>query len=377
MATLAEEVGLIVAEVQRLACAERKLTGFCIGNTRKINETGLYFSPVRKTSRLVAGSAIVYDVNQAVAVARAVDGQVDYVLVDTEKKISLELYGVENVGNVERAVRETVKLSSVLTFKGNDLTADSVESLIVQTLSTFPRGLSGKKAAIIGAGNVGAKLALKLVERGMDVTLLRRDAAKLAVIVAALNIIKPAETIATVSAAPDALTAAQGAHLLVGLTQGTPVITAAMVDALAPGAVLLDGGKGCCEVDAICRAQVLDIPIYRADIRPGFEGHMGMLLETERIVKTSLGRALFDGVQVVSGGLLARADEVVVDSIADPRAVFGLGNGLGDFVRVFTEAQTQRLQTVHDYIQNRHTTGRHHEDRSYHPGPHGLHPPAQ
>ena len=83
---------------------------------------------------------------------------------------------------------------------------------------------------------------------------------------------------------------------------------------------------------------------------------MGMLLETERIVKTSLGRALFDGVQVVSGGLLARADEVVVDSIADPRAVFGLGNGLGDFVRVFTEAQTQRLQTVHGYIQNRHTT---------------------
>jgi hypothetical protein len=353
MATLAEEVGLIVAEVQRLARAEGKLTGFCIGNTRKINETGLYFSPVRKTSRLVAGSAIVYDVDQAVAVARAVDGQVDYVLVDTEKKISPELYGAENVGNVERAVRETVKQSSVLTYKGNDLTVDSVENLIVQILSTFPRGLSGKKAAIIGAGNVGSKLALKLVERGMDVALLRRDAAKLQTIVAALNFIKPAETIATVSAAPNALTAAQGAHLLVGLTQGTPVLTAAMVDALAPGAVLLDGGKGCCEVDAIARAQALDIPIYRADIRPGFEGHMGMVLETERIVKTALGRAVFDGVPVVSGGLLARADEVVVDSIADPRAAFGLGNGLGDFVRVFTDAQTQRLQTVRDYIQTR------------------------
>ena len=65
------------------------------------------------------------------------------------------------------------------------------------------------------------------------------------------------------------------------------------------------------------------------------------------------GRAVFDGVPVVSGGLLARADEVVVDSIADPRAAFGLGNGLGDFVRVFTDAQTQRLQTVRDYIQTR------------------------
>lgn len=353
MATLADEVALIVAEVCRLARVESKLTGFCIGNTRKINATGLYFSPLRNTSRLVAGSVIVYDVDQAVAVAVAVDGNVDYVLVDTEKKISPELYGADNVGNVERAVRETVKRSRVLTYKGNDLTVDSIESLIVQILSTYPKGLSGKKAAIIGAGNVGSKLALKLVERGMDVTLVRRNAVKLAAIVTALNIIKPAETMATVSASADGLSAAQDAHLLVGLTQGTPVITAAMVDALAPGGVLLDGGKGCCEPAAIRRAQDTNIPIYRADIRPGFEGHLGMLLETERIVQHALGRADFDGVPVVSGGLLARADEVVVDSIAEPHATFGLANGLGDFVRELDDAQTRRLETVRSYIRSR------------------------
>ncbi|MBI2770094.1 MAG: NAD(P)-binding domain-containing protein [Burkholderiales bacterium] len=352
MPDLADKVDRIVREVRLLAQQEGKLSGFCIGNTRKINATGLYFSPVRKTSRLIAGSAIVYDVDQAVAVARAVDGEVDYVLVDTEKKISPELYGEENVGNVERAVRETVTRSRVLTYKGNDLTVDSVEMLIVQILSTFPRGLSGKKAAIIGAGNVGSKLALKLVERGMDVAILRRDRAKLEAIVAALNIIKPSETIACVSAAADGLSAATGAHLLVGLTQGTPVISAAMVDALAGGAVLLDGGKGCCESEAIARAQQKDIPIYRADIRPGFEGHVGMVLETERIVLHALGRAEFGGVPVVSGGLLARADEVVVDSVQEPRAVFGLANGLGDFVRVLDGEQTRRLAAVREYIDN-------------------------
>lgn len=351
MDTLLVEVGHIVADVQRISRAEGKMTGFCIGNTRKINETGLYFSPVRNTSRLVAGSVIVYNVDQAIAVASAVDGLVEYVLVDTEKKISPELYGSEDVGNVERAVRETVKKSRVLTYKGNDLTVDSIENLIVHILSTEPRGLSGKKAAIIGAGNVGSKLALKLVERGMDVALLRRDSDKLAKIVSALNIIKPAETIANIYVAKDALSAAKGAHLLIGLTQGTPVITADMVNVLADGGVLLDGGKGCCEDEAILRANELNIQIYRADIRSGFEGHMGMVLETERIVKHSLGRAVFDGIPVVSGGLLARADEVVVDSISDPRIVFGLGNGLGDFVRTFTSLQTQRLQKVQEYIQ--------------------------
>ena len=353
MATLDHEIGQIVLEVKRLACLESKLTGFCIGNTRKINETGLYFSPLRKTSRLIAGSAIVYDVGQAVAVARAVDGRVDYVLVDTEKKISVELYGADNVGNVERAVRETVKKSHVLTYKGNDLTVDSIENLVVQILSTYPRGLSGKRAAIIGAGNLGSKLALKLVERGMDVSLIRRDRVKLAAIVTALNIIKPVETIATVYAGADNLSAAQGVDLLVGLTQGTPVITMAMVDVLAPGALLLDGGKGCFEPEAIRRAQEKDIPIYRADIRSGFEGHMGMVLETERIVEYALGRTKFDGVPVVSGGLLARLNEVVVDSISDPHAVFGLANGLGDFVRVLDSNQTERLQTVLKYIQRK------------------------
>jgi hypothetical protein len=353
MATLDEEIEKIVLEVNRLAHLESKLTGFCIGNTRKINETGLYFSPLRRTSKLIAGSAIVYDVSQAVAVARAVDGRVGYVLVDTEKKISTELYGSDNVGNVERAVRETVKHSRVLTYKGNDLTVDSIENLIAQILSTYPRGLSGKRAAIIGAGNVGSKLALKLVERGMDVSLIRRDKVKLAAIVTALNIIKPAETIASVSAGADNLSVSQGADLLVGLTQGTPVITMDMIDALAPGAVLLDGGKGCCELNAIRRAQEKNIPIYRADIRPGFEGHICMVLETERIVEYTMGRTEFDGVPVVSGGLLARHNEVVVDSIDDPHTVFGIANGLGDFVRVLDEKQAQRIQAVHNYINSK------------------------
>lgn len=350
MVTLNEEIEQIVLELNRLAHLESKLTGFCIGNTRKINSNGLYFSPIRKTSRLISGSVIVYDVDQAATVARAVDGKVDYVLVDTEKKISTELYGTNNVGNVERAVRETVEHSRVLTYKGNDLTVDSIENLIVQILSSHPRGLSGKTAGIIGAGNVGSKLALKLVERGMHVTLIRRDRIKLDAIVTALNIIKPAETLAYVSAGENNLSVARGADLLVGLTQGIPVITTAMIDALAPGAVVLDGGKGCCEPEAISRAQMKNIPIYRADIRPGFEGHMGMILETERIVEKTMGRATFDGVTVVSGGLLAAPDEVVVDSIVDPQSVFGIADGLGDFVREPDNSQVQSLKRVRNYI---------------------------
>lgn len=350
MSNLAAEIEKIIQLLIREARIENKLTGFCIGNTRKIDESGLYFSPVRKTSRLIAGSAIVYEVSQAVELARAVDGRVDYVLIDTEKKISNELFGPDNVGNVERAVREHVKHSRVLTYKGNDLTVDSIEHMVVQLLSTFPRGLGGKKAAIIGAGNIGSKLALKLVERGMNVSLIRRDKVKLEAIVNALNIIKPKETIAKITAGISNQSVAEGADLLVGLTDGIPVITRDMVDLLSPGGILLDGGKGCFDFHAIKRAEEKNIPIYRADIRPGFEGHIFMALETERIAECSMGRAIFNGVQVVSGGLLAHLNEIIVDSVANPKAVFGVANGAGDFVRTLNESQTKNLEKVKEYI---------------------------
>lgn len=350
---LDREIDRILEEVNCLAKQQGKLTGFCIGNTRKVNATGMYFSPIRNTTKLVAGSAIVYEVAQAESIARLIDGRVDYVLVDTEKKISPERYGGQNVGNVERAVREIVRASKILTYKGNDLTVDSIEGLVVEVLSSHPRGLSGKKAAIIGAGNLGSKLALKLVERGMNVTITRRDREKLDTVVAALNFIKPLETIAKVSGSTDNLAAAKGADLLIGLTDGSPVISAEMIETLAPGAVLVDAGKGCFLPEAISLAERNDIPIYRADIRAGFEGHIGIALGTEHIVLRSLGRKEINGVHVVSGGLLGRMNEVVVDNVHDPRYVYGLANGVGDFIRVLDIDQKERIQIIQQYIVSR------------------------
>ena len=350
---LVTHLASILDEVRHRAEVNGKLTGFCIGNTRKINESGMYFSPIRDTNRLVAGSVIVYSEDEAREIANRVDGQVDYVLIDAEKKATSDLWGGSTISNVERVVRETVKQSKILTYKGNDLTVDAIETFVSQVLSSYPRGLAGKTASIIGAGNVGSKLALKLVERGMSVTLYRRDTAKLSAIVTAINLIKPPETIAEVTAAPDCLIAAKGVDLLIGLTHGIPVITPAMVNLLAATAVILDGGKGCIEIAAIKRANCLGHSVYRADIRPGFSGHLELALETERIVKDNLGRAVFNGVRVVSSGLMADVDEVVVDSITNPSAVYGVANGAGDFVRTLSPSQLRRLSSVREKITNK------------------------
>jgi hypothetical protein len=167
--------------------------------------------------------------------------------------------------------------------------------------------------------------------------------------VVALNIIKPPETIATVVAGKDNQSVAQDASLLVGLTQGSQVITAAMVDALAPGAVLLDGGRA-------LRARRYSAgagegyyylprryPIWLSKDIWVWCWKPSALLSTPWVARNSMVCL------VVSGGLLA-SNEVVVDSITDPHAVFGLADGLGDFVRVLDDNQADRLQVVHNYI---------------------------
>jgi hypothetical protein len=345
--------------VVELAQREGKLTGFCIGNTRKVDSTGLYFSPIRNTAKLVAGSVIVCKVSEAANIARMIDGMVQYILVDTEKKISPEMYEAGDVGNVERAVREVVRCSTILTYKGNDITVDSIDCLLAQLVADAPRGIGGKKVAIIGAGNLGSKLALKLVERGAHVVITRRDREKLETIVRALNYIKPEETISQVTGTTDNEEAACNADILIGMTNGIPVITPSIIEHLSSGALVMDGGKGCLFPDAIRRAEELGLIVLRVDIRAGFEGQIAMLLEMERILKQTVGRREINGVNIVSGGLLARRGEIVVDNVYKPTAVYGVADGTGDFIRSLSAEQIRQVEVIqrciHDSRHRPHT----------------------
>ena len=168
----------IVNTISAMAKAEGKKTGFSIGNTAKKNEEGLYYTPIRSSSIMVLGGVIVYSEGQAIEIAKALDGKVDYILVDAEKKIPAEMSLLGVPANVERAVRESVKKSKVWIYKGNDLSVEAVDTLLTELTKNRVTGIGAAKITILGAGNLGAKLALKLVERGANVTVTQRKKKK-------------------------------------------------------------------------------------------------------------------------------------------------------------------------------------------------------
>ncbi len=119
-AARAREIAVEVAEAARTA---RKKSVFSIENTSGMKGGEAFFPPIRHAPGAVAGTVKIFTVVQARGIARAVDGMVDIILLDVERKAG-ELKGLEaEVG------KEVVK-SRLLTAKPNDMTVDAADALI-------------------------------------------------------------------------------------------------------------------------------------------------------------------------------------------------------------------------------------------------------
>jgi len=342
----------LVKIICQISKKEGLKTGFTIGNTSKKNNNSLYFTPVRNTGVMVFAGVIVYSEKQAIDIAKAIDGKVDYILVDAEKKIPAKLSILGDSANIERAVREAIRKSTLWVYKGNDIAVDAVDALLTQLLKKSIRGLGGAKVAILGAGNLGTKLALKLVERGANVTITRQDEYKLNSIVEALNFIKPVNTLSSVYGEINNKVASKNADIIIGTTHGKEVITRDIVKCLADGAVIVDVGKGTLYPDAISEADKNNIDIYRLDVTAAFIGTIHRLLETEKMVENKLGRRELYNEKLVSGGLLGCLNEVVVDNIWNPTQIFGIADGEGDFIRELSKEDIKRLNILKNKFEN-------------------------
>lgn len=340
---------LVECIVARAAKSGRK-SGFFIGNTRKPGRGPSSLGPLRESQSVVAGSIVVSSVAEAVLVARIIDGKVDIVFVDSEKKIPKSNWGPNDAGNIELGVKEVLKQSKLLTYKANDMAAWAIDALVSSLAATREKGISGTEICILGFGNVGSKVALSLVERGANVRGYRRNIAELRRITDGINSIKPVETLSRVRAFKSPAEAAEGSDILIGLSPGVPVITSAIVRTLNLNGFVIDGGKGCVSLDAAELAAQMGLRVYRTDIQPVVAGTIETVLKFHGLVSDGLERVEYAGFHLVSAGLLAREGELVVDDAKNPHRLYGVADGFGELRRVHSDEQLRQLQRIADYF---------------------------
>jgi hypothetical protein len=303
---------------------------FYFGNTSKKENSKFYLTNIQENRKFIYFGAIIFNNASASKIAKLIDGKVDYALVDTEKKVISK--NRDDTINIERAVKEEIKITKIFTYKGNDLTVQACETLINYIFLKDLRGIGGKKILILGAGNVGFKLALKLVESGADVYLYRRNKEILKKMVSTINSVIPKATLAEAKIINKVKNDLKNFDIIIGTTNGKSIINVNQVNTFKKDVIIIDIGKGIFERKALIKAINKKINLYRLDVTPAYDGYLENIYSTEKINDFNLEKSkIYKKLKLVKRGVLSSENSIIVDNVDNPKKIYGISDGYGSF----------------------------------------------
>jgi len=319
-------------EFERLLTEKRgRCTAFSIGvQSHYRNATNFYLTPHRSGESVAYFGAVVRNVETAVQLAQIADKFVDYIFVDSEKKIAPKDYGENDVGNVEKAVSEQLRNAKLLTYKGNDLTAHSFDA----TLRALAPNLTGAKISVVGIGNLGAKISLSLVERGNNVCLFTADVQRANSIAKYINEVKPKNTIGICSFAERIEEAISGTNILVASSDKKGKISTSMVQSMEPlpafdRPLLFDVGKGCFDAEM---SSLDKFPIFRIDVENFLTSEFENLIRLLQLSNIQERFEIDPELRLVRQGVVGRTGEILVDNPQTPTKIIGVCDGEGNLI---------------------------------------------
>jgi len=340
---------------------------FMIGNTsQNISKGRPYITPIREISKGYVYGAIVYSQTQAIILSKMIDGHVDFIFIDSEKKLpvnkkpdhepfkhfqlddlNLNKDGLIEYGNISSVCSNVIKKSHMFAYKGNDISVDTTWLFLIEKF----RELSGKKILLYGAGNIGNKLALKLVECGCEVVVVTRNPLQSKQITESLNQIKSRSVLSSIRVSEDTRDAACDVDAIIGCTNAEPVIDEIMINNMNNKGVVIDIGKGTIFQDAIDRCNKIGIETWRLDITAIINSLISSSTSMQNLLSHSFGRReLIDDIYVVSGGFIGSKYDVIVDSYIEPKTVIGVCEGSGKIFFDLDKLAEEKIELVEEFI---------------------------
>lgn len=326
----------------------REYLGFSIGATAHYDlDTPFYFTPIRHSRLVSYGGVIVQNVEVAKAIAAIVDNYVDYIFVDSEKKIAPSNFGQNDVGNLEKALFSIVCNATLLSYKGNDITLRSTDSL----LRTLYPNMTGSKVAIVGLGNLGTKIALSILETGNFVYLFGSDAIRTKRISNFLNDVKTRTTLSKSMVAESLTFAVQDSEVLVTTTHRKNVISIDQVQTMKTcndrrTPILIDVGKGCFDNKVIDHGY----DVHRVDIEGQLSSEFDNLIELLMRQMHPKRQMTLSGYQLVRKGIVGKPGELLVDNPANPKILFGICKEGGSLLAHGNDVEILRKKMNHGVL---------------------------
>lgn len=305
---------------------------FTLGNTR-VNEKGnFYFTPFRKSENFILFGAVVFSENEGNFFLKKLDSVADIIYVDCEKK-SKNLESLNGNFNLERLSHEIVKTSKLRFFKGNDLTVSTIDSLVFNLLKSKGKLVGGSDILVVGMGNVGFKISLKLVERGANVKVLSKNQVRTSKLIETLNKIKPIETISEVKLfdtnSPNRI---KDINIIILSHISSLEEYSKFYKLCDKSAIFIDVGKGCLTSKQITFLNKNGNYCLRLDIGDFLIDYINMDIDQAfRNFELPKSKKIKNKTYI-NRGLIGLRGDIVVDDINNPTFEYGICDGRGGFL---------------------------------------------
>ena len=319
----------------------KKIKCFFLGNTVKKESSSFYISDIRENDKFIYSTIIIYNDYYAKKICKIIDGKIDFILVDIEKKSTSGHKKI--LVNLEKCAKTIVKKSNIYTYKGNDLTVQAADTFISNFFIKDVRGVGGKNILILGSGNIGFKIGLKLVEIGANVFLYRRNKKKLLNLVQTINYIKPIGTASKAKKISDFDKILNKVDIIIGSTSGKSVILKKHVEKFKKKIFILDIGKGIFTRDALELAMEKHT-LFRLDITPGYNAYLENIHSTIKINKKNNFQIVNkNNILFAKKGILTKKGTLIVDNLKNPKIIYGVSDGFGSFEKLSLQ-QLKKLE---------------------------------
>jgi hypothetical protein len=320
---------------------------FVLGNTRVKDNKTFYWTPVRRCKNFISIGIVIFSEDEARVILEEIDGCVDYIFVDCEKKSKNS--NAIGLFNLERLSYEIITKSFLKYYKGNDLTTDALDKTILSIFKNSSKLVGGCNILIVGMGNLGFKISLKLVERGVNVYVLNRNVEKAIKLIDTINLIKPPETLASVKFINDKNVKDHSFNF--------DIIVLTHIDTIPENddiylntnreCVFIDVGKGCLTRHQINKLVKSGNICLRLDVGDSlleyiyteiiFDGTKTNFIPTQKIL---------DNRRIISTGLIGGEDDIIVDDAENPSFFYGICDGSGGFKEYLSDEDLKFINTM-------------------------------
>jgi 4-hydroxy-2-oxovalerate aldolase len=130
--------------------------------------------------------------------------------------------------------------------------------------------------------------------------------------------------------------------------------------------VFVDATIGCLSEAAVGEAYENNLVVYRVDMYPLIHAEALALVGMLSLVKNNQGVSQICGIPVAAGGVVAKKGTVIIDSIRSPSKVYGIANGNGYLISpnnlgIDDHKQIKKIENhiiekkIYDYVGNEYT----------------------